>query len=185
MSDAAEDAATDGALAGRRVMVPETRELEVLARMLERHGATALRCPLVAIIDAPDPAPVEAWLRRFIAAPPDDLILLTGEGLSRLHAAAQRAGIEAGFLAALRIPRRVVRGPKPQARLRALGLAARALGRPVRKPLAIAHVPRREEHRVRPDPPHVALHDEEVAAELRRAVDALAGHARLRLARPR
>jgi len=124
MSDAAEDAATDGALAGRRVMVPETRELEVLARMLERHGATALRCPLVAIIDAPDPAPVEAWLRRFIAAPPDDLILLTGEGLSRLHAAAQRAGIEAGFLAALRIPRRVVRGPKPQARLRALGLAA-------------------------------------------------------------
>lgn len=105
-------------------MVPETRELEVLARMLERHGAEALRCPLVAIIDAPDPAPVEAWLRRFIATPPDDLILLTGEGLSRLQGVAQRAGIEEAFLAALRGVRRIVRGPKPQARLRAVGLGA-------------------------------------------------------------
>lgn len=112
------------ALAGKRVMVPETRELEVLARMLERHGAEALRCPLVAIVDAPDPAPVEAWLRRFIATPPDDLVLLTGEGLSRLQGVAQRAGIEEAFLAALKGVRRVVRGPKPQARLRALGLAA-------------------------------------------------------------
>jgi hypothetical protein len=46
-----------GAMAGLRVVVPETRELEVLARMLERQGAEAIRCPLVAIIDAPDPAP--------------------------------------------------------------------------------------------------------------------------------
>ena len=56
-------------LAGRRVMVPETRELEVLAKMLERHGAGAA-LPLVAIVDAADPAPVEAWLRRFIARRP-------------------------------------------------------------------------------------------------------------------
>ena len=117
-------APSNGALSGRRVMVPETRELEVLAKMLERHGAEALRCPLVAIIDAPDPAPVEAWLRRFIATPPDDLILLTGEGLSRLQGVAQRAGIEQDFIAALRGVRRIVRGPKPQARLRALGLSA-------------------------------------------------------------
>ena len=117
-------APSNGALSGRRVMVPETRELEVLAKMLERHGAEALRCPLVAIIDAPDPAPIEAWLRRFIATPPDDLILLTGEGLSRLQGVAQRAGIEQDFIAALRGVRRIVRGPKPQARLRALGLSA-------------------------------------------------------------
>ena len=113
-----------GELAGRRVVVPETRELEVLATMLERHGATVLRCPLVAIIDAADPASVEAWLRRFIASPPDDLILLTGEGLSRLHGVATRAGIAAEFLAALGGVRRICRGPKPQARLRSLGLSA-------------------------------------------------------------
>ena len=61
------------ALAGRRIVVPETRELDLLADMLERHGATALRCPLVAIRDVDDAAPVEAWLKRFIAEPPGEL----------------------------------------------------------------------------------------------------------------
>ena len=56
--------------------------------------------------------------------PPDDLILLTGEGLSRLLGVAQRAGIEAEFRAALAGVRRIVRGPKPQARLRSIGLSA-------------------------------------------------------------
>ena len=48
------------ALAGRRIVVPETRELDVLAQMLERHGATAVRCPLVAIRDVDDAAPAMA-----------------------------------------------------------------------------------------------------------------------------
>ncbi|SDB71919.1 uroporphyrinogen-III synthase [Belnapia rosea] len=109
-------------MAGLRVVVPETRELEVLARMLERQGAEAIRCPLVAIIDAPDPVPIEAWLRRFIATPPDDLILLTGEGLNRLLGVAARAGIETGFRAALAGVRRICRGPKPSQRLRSIGL---------------------------------------------------------------
>jgi uroporphyrinogen-III synthase len=110
------------ALAGRRIVVPETRELDVLAQMLERHGATALRCPLVAIRDVDDAAPVEAWLARFIADPPDDLILLTGEGLGRLVGFAQRAGIDAPFVAALAKVRKITRGPKPARRLHALGL---------------------------------------------------------------
>ena len=116
-----------GELQGKRVVVPETRELEVLAQMLERQGADTIRCPLVQIIDAPDPRPIEAWLRRFIATPPDDLILLTGEGLTRLLGAAERAGLDEDFKAALARCRRIVRGPKPQARLRALGLAGHAL----------------------------------------------------------
>lgn len=90
-----------GALAGRRIAVPETRELDVLARMLERHGAETLRCPLVAIRDAPDPAPVEAWLRRFVDDPPDHAVLLTGEGVERLLGSARRSGLEDAFLAAL------------------------------------------------------------------------------------
>jgi uroporphyrinogen-III synthase len=110
------------ALAGRRIVVPETRELDLLADMLERHGATALRCPLVAIRDVEDAAPVEAWLERFIAAPPDDLILLTGEGLGRLVGFAQRAGIEPAFVAALAKVRKITRGPKPARRLHMLGL---------------------------------------------------------------
>jgi uroporphyrinogen-III synthase len=110
------------ALAGRRIIVPETRELEVLAGMLERHGATVARCPLVAIRDADDPAPIIAWLERFVAAPPDDLILFTGEGLQRLHKVAETRGRGDKFVAALARVRKITRGPKPARRLRELGL---------------------------------------------------------------
>lgn len=111
-----------GSLSGRRIVLPETRELDLLARLIEAEGGEAVRCPLVAIIDPPDPAPVAAWLDRFVRDPCDDLILLTGEGLRRLHAAACVAGIESDFLHALARPRKITRGPKPAAALRALGL---------------------------------------------------------------
>ena len=35
--------------------------------MLESEGATALRCPMVSILDASDEAPVIAWLRELVA----------------------------------------------------------------------------------------------------------------------
>ena len=111
-----------GSLTGRRIAVPETRELDRLAGMLEQQGATTLRCPLVSIHDAPDPAPVLAWLRRFADAPFDDLILLTGEGLRRLDGFARREELEPAFLAALAATRKVTRGPKPAQALRELGL---------------------------------------------------------------
>lgn len=110
-------------LAGRVVAVPETRELDVLAHLLEERGAVAIRCPLVAIRDAPDGASVEAWLRRFNGGC-DDLVLLTGEGLRRLVRFARGAGLEAVFLARLATVRTITRGPKPARALRELGLAA-------------------------------------------------------------
>src|SRR6202171_5922517 len=103
-------------LAGRRIALVEHRELDRLGRMLEELGAATLRCPLVAIADAPDPAPVWAWIERAIAAPFDDLVLMTGEGLRRLRGAAERAGIEAGFRDALARMRTITRGPKPARR---------------------------------------------------------------------
>src|SRR5438309_11569328 len=84
-------------LEGRRIAVLEHRELDRLGAMLEAQGAATLRCPLVAIVDAPDPAPVVAWLRRFVEAPPDDLVLMTGEGLRRLRGFAERAGLATAF----------------------------------------------------------------------------------------
>jgi uroporphyrinogen-III synthase len=111
-----------GALAGRRIVVPETREIEVLAGMLERHGAVVIRCPLVAIRDAADPAPMVAWLERFVSEPPDDLILFTGEGLQRLNKLAGLHGLSEGFVATLAQVRKITRGPKPARRLRELGL---------------------------------------------------------------
>src|SRR5690349_6491935 len=110
-------------LDGRKIIVPETRELALLVAMLEERGAKAIPCPLVGIHDAPDPAPVEAWIGRFNAGC-EDLILVTGEGLRRLHGFAQRAGLEAGFIARLRMVRKITRGPKPVKALREIGLGS-------------------------------------------------------------
>ena len=111
-------------LTGRRIAVPETRELDVFASMLERRGASVLRCPLVAILDAPDPQPVLAWVRRFNAAECDYLILLTGEGLRRIVACIDEhdAALKPAFLERLAAVRKVTRGPKPAKALRELGL---------------------------------------------------------------
>ena len=87
-------------LTGLTVMVPESRELDLFAGMLEGEGARTVRCPLVTILDVADPAPVEAWLGRLIAGAFDDLILLTGEGFRRLMVVAERAGIKPEVVAA-------------------------------------------------------------------------------------
>lgn len=100
--------------AGRRIALPETRQLDVLAGLFERRGADVLRCPLVSIHDAPDQAPIRQWLDRFLTDPAiGDLILLTGEGVKRLHAAAERFGLAEAFLDRLAHTRLIVRGPKP------------------------------------------------------------------------
>lgn len=113
-----------GPLSGKRIAVPESRELDLFTRMLEEQGAETVRCPLVVIHDLDDPAPGEAWLRRLIAGRFDDLVLLTGEGLRRLIGIAKRAGVEAETVAALGRLRTVTRGPKPVRALRELGLKA-------------------------------------------------------------
>ncbi len=111
-------------LAGRTIAIPETRELDVFSAMLERRGATVLRCPLVAILDAPDPGPVLDWIRRFNAAAFDDLVVLTGEGLRRLLGCIERnePALRSEFLAQLARVRKITRGPKPARVLRELGL---------------------------------------------------------------
>jgi uroporphyrinogen-III synthase len=104
--------------------VPESRELELFAALLERRGAAVLRCPLIAIRDAPDPAPVLAFARALAAGGFDDLILTTGEGLRRLVACLERhdPALRPAFLAALGTVRKITRGPKPARALRELGL---------------------------------------------------------------
>jgi uroporphyrinogen-III synthase len=111
-------------LAGRTIAVPETRELDLFAALLERRGARVLRCPLVAIRDAADPAPVLNFIRRFAEGACDDLILLTGEGLRRLLGCIEQhePALRPAFLAQLAKVRKITRGPKPARALRELGL---------------------------------------------------------------
>jgi uroporphyrinogen-III synthase len=111
-------------LAGRTIAVPETRELDLFAALLERRGAQVLRCPLVAIRDAADPAPVLNFIRRFAEGACDDLILLTGEGLRRLLGCIDRhePALTPAFLTQLAKVRKITRGPKPARALRELGL---------------------------------------------------------------
>jgi uroporphyrinogen-III synthase len=110
-------------LANLTVLVPESRELDLFARMIEGEGAQTMRCPLVTILDLADPAPVEAWLGRLIAGEFDDLILLTGEGLRRLMGVAERAGVKDAAVAAIARLRPIIRGPKPAKALREIGLS--------------------------------------------------------------
>ncbi|MBY0382058.1 MAG: uroporphyrinogen-III synthase [Xanthobacteraceae bacterium] len=114
-------------LTGYRVLILETREEAMFARMLEDQGAEVVKCPMFVIHDAPDPAPVEAWIKRTLAQPLDDLILLTGEGLRRILKVARRLNVENDFVAMLRKARKFARGPKPVRALREIGLEVQSI----------------------------------------------------------
>ncbi|MCA1455240.1 uroporphyrinogen-III synthase [Bradyrhizobium sp. BRP22] len=109
-------------LNGYRILILETREEAQFSRLLAEQGADVLQCPMFAIHDAPDPAPIEAWIRRCVERPFDDLVLMTGEGLRRLMKVVRRIGVEQEFIAALTEARKFARGPKPGRALREIGL---------------------------------------------------------------
>ena len=109
-------------LNGYRILILESREEAQFSRLLGEQGADVLQCPMFTIHDAPDPAPAEAWIKRFVAAPFDDMVLMTGEGLRRLMKVVRRIGLEQEFVAALGQARKFARGPKPGRALREIGL---------------------------------------------------------------
>ena len=109
-------------LNGYRILILETREEAQFSRLLAEQGADVLQCPMFTIDDAPDPAPVEAWTRRSIEKPFDDLVLTTGEGLRRLMKVVRRIDLEQDFVAALGKARKFARGPKPGRALREIRL---------------------------------------------------------------
>src|ERR1700747_889411 len=109
-------------LNGYRILILETREEAQFSRLLTEQGADVLQCPMFAINDAPDPTPIEAWIKRAIETPFDDLVLMTGEGLRRLIKVVRRLDVEKDFVAALAKARKFARGPKPGRALREIGL---------------------------------------------------------------
>lgn len=111
-----------GRLNGYRILILETREEAQFSRLLTEQGADVLQCPMFTIHDAPDSNPIEAWIRRFVQNPCNDLVLMTGEGLRRLMKVARRIDLEQDFIAAVGSARKFARGPKPGRALREIGL---------------------------------------------------------------
>lgn len=115
-------------LAGLKILVPESRELDLFATMLEAEGAAALRCPLVQILPLEDRAAADAWIDQCLTNAFDDVILLTGDGLRHLLTLAGTR--RDGLVAALGKLRTITRGPKPARALREAGLSS-SLAAPV------------------------------------------------------
>jgi len=109
-------------LQDRTIALAEGRQLEELARMLEKEGASTFRCPMLSILDHPDNTSVITWLRELIAGRFSHLVLLTGEGLRRLIGFAERERLRESFIEALKRVRIITRGPKPVQALKEIGL---------------------------------------------------------------
>lgn len=111
-------------LSSLKIVVPETRLLEVLAKALEKRGADVQRCPLVSIYDSPKHLDVLQWLERMAAGEFDLVLWYTGEGLRRIqnilreHAPEQLDALPN----LLGRQRNLVRGPKPVKELIKLGV---------------------------------------------------------------
>jgi uroporphyrinogen-III synthase len=114
----------DWNLKGKRIAVPEMRELEVFSGLLERRGAEVLRCPLVTIYDTPHSAQVLAFAVKLAEGEFDDFVLITGEGLTRILSCIDKyePALRSRFVEGLGKVRTITRGPKPARALRALGL---------------------------------------------------------------
>lgn len=108
-------------LAGMRILVPESRELDLFAAMLEAEGGIPLRCPMVKILPLHDTSEASAWIDAAIRGDFDELILLTGEGLRHLLTISDTR--RDSFIAAMKRMRVTVRGPKPTRALREVGLS--------------------------------------------------------------
>jgi uroporphyrinogen-III synthase len=109
-------------LSGCRIAVAEVREAEVLDRLLAEQGATIMSYPLVRIADTPDKESVVAFLRELAEGGLDALVLLTGEGVRRLMAFAEREGLSDAVVRRLGAMAIITRGPKPARALRELSL---------------------------------------------------------------
>lgn len=131
---------SDHPLRGKCIALPETRELDLFASLLERRGASVLRCPLVDIRDTPEPEKVLVWLRMFCTGGCDDLLLFTGEGLRRLLNLLEHhlPELRQSFLAQLVSVRIIARGPKPGRVLRQLGIKPALVADPATTPGMIA-----------------------------------------------
>jgi uroporphyrinogen-III synthase len=105
-----------------RVAVLEHRFTKEFSVLFERFGASVYACPLLEERPVENREELRAFVRRVVEGSLDVMIFLTGVGARFLVAEAESMGMKEDFLQALGKLTTVVRGPKPVAALRQLGV---------------------------------------------------------------
>jgi uroporphyrinogen-III synthase len=100
----------------------EGRRAVELAELIERHNGQPLAAPCLREIHSPDAPPLRDGIGHALDAPLAVAIFLTGVGTATVFEAARRMGREPDFRGRLAAATVVVRGPKPAAVLRKLGV---------------------------------------------------------------
>ncbi len=114
-------------LAGLRIAAFESRKADDTTRMIERFGGVAHVSPSMREAPVEADRPVIDFAHRLITGQIDVVILLTGVGTREILARIERRIDRQRFLDALADVKTLVRGPKPLAVLRELGISPTAI----------------------------------------------------------
>ena len=114
----------EGALAGLRVVVFESRRAAEIAHLLERHGARVIGAPALREVPLEDNTAALELLPALERGEVDALVLLTGVGTRALVKVLETRRPRDQVIALFRRHPIVARGPKPIAALREVGLTA-------------------------------------------------------------
>ena len=109
---------------GLRVLSLESRRAEVMEQLIRRHGGHPFVAPSVKEMPVERHDEAYGWAERLFAHEFDLLVLMTGAGLTYLRDILAERYPREVFAKALRQVTLVSRGPKPDAVLREMGLAA-------------------------------------------------------------
>jgi uroporphyrinogen-III synthase len=109
-------------LEGITVAILEHRFTKEFAILFEKSGATVHACPMLEEKPVENREELQHFVRRVVSGDLDAMIFLTGVGARFLVAEAESMGRKENFLEALGKMTIVVRGPKPVAALRQLGV---------------------------------------------------------------
>lgn len=111
-------------LNGRHIAITEHRYERELIKLIERYGGEVTSCPLLEECLVENLPQVQLFVRRMIDPGFDMMVFFTGVGFRFLHEQAVAMGLDAAFRTALERTEVIVRGPKPQAAMRKLGVGA-------------------------------------------------------------
>ena len=109
--------------AGLRIASLESRRAVEIERMIEKLGGVPLVSPSLREVAVEEQRPVIDFANHLITGQIDIVLFLTGVGIRQLLVHIDRHVDQRRFLDALADVKTVVRGPKPLAVMRELGLA--------------------------------------------------------------